>query len=180
MDEFICPNCRDEGFSFTCAVSVVRSQTVIRDLVHRLKYSRELWLSRVLGQILHVGLSDPRFEGIEFDAIVPVPLHSKRERERDYNQSALLAQHLSAASGIPLREVLLRQRYTETQTRLNRKLRRQNLRNAFLIRKNVDVTDQSLLLIDDVLTTGATLDACAAVLIEHGAASVHSLTLARG
>jgi predicted amidophosphoribosyltransferase len=87
---------------------------------------------------------------------------------------------ISRASGVPVRKFLVRRRYTGTQTRLTRGGRRQNLRNAFALRKNAAVADMNLLLVDDVLTTGSTLDACAAVLLEHGAASVRALTLARG
>jgi ComF family protein len=178
--EFECPNCRGAAFHFDCAVSVVRSRRVIRELIHRVKYNREIWIMKILGRILLRGLGDSRLSGQEFDAIVPVPLHSKRLREREFNQAALLAGQLSRATGIPMREVLVRSRYTGTQTALDRAERRQNLRNAFSLRKNVDVTDQNLLLIDDVLTTGSTLDACAAVLLEQGAESVRALTLARG
>jgi ComF family protein len=178
--EFECPNCRGAAFHFDCAVSVVRSRRVIRELIHRVKYNREIWIMKILGRILLRGLGDSRLSGQEFDAIVPVPLHSKRLREREFNQAALLAGQLSRATGIPMREVLVRSRYTETQTALDRAERRQNLRNAFSLRKNVDVTDQNLLLIDDVLTTGSTLDSCAAVLLEQGAESVRALTLARG
>jgi ComF family protein len=178
--EFECPNCRGTAFHFDCAVSVVRSRRVIRELIHRVKYNREIWIMKILGRILLQGLADSRLSGQEFDAIVPVPLHSKRLREREFNQAALLAGQLSRAAGTPMREVLVRSRYTGTQTTLDRVERRQNLRNAFSLRKNVDVTDQNLLLIDDVLTTGSTLDACAAVLLEQGAESVRALTLARG
>jgi ComF family protein len=144
------------------------------------KYSREIWITKTLGRILAKGLADSRFSGQQFDALVPVPLHSKRLREREFNQAAVLAAHLSKSSGIPVRDVLRRHRYTGTQTALDRAERRQNLRNAFSLRKNTQVTDQNLLLIDDVLTTGSTLDACAAVLLEQGAESVRALTLARG
>ena len=178
--EFECPNCRGAAFHFDCAVSVVRSRRVIRELIHRVKYNREIWIMKILGRILLQGLADSRLSGQEFDAIVPVPLHSKRLREREFNQAALLAGQLSRATGTPMREVLVRSRYTGTQTALDRAERRQNLRNAFSLRKNDDVTDQNLLLIDDVLTTGSTLDACAAVLLEQGAESVRALTLARG
>lgn len=178
--EFDCPNCRGAAFHFECAVSVLRSRRVIRDLIHRVKYNREFWITRCLGKFLTAGLDDPRLSGQTFDGIVPVPLHPKRLREREFNQAALLARHLSQNSGIPLRNVLLRNRYTNTQTALDRRERRQNLRNAFSARKNTNVTDQNLLLIDDVLTTGSTLDACAAVLLEMGAESVRALTLARG
>ncbi|MFZ9920256.1 MAG: ComF family protein [Terrimicrobiaceae bacterium] len=178
--EFTCPNCRGEEFSFLCAVTVARSQRTMREVLHRLKYNREMWLARVLAEIQAEGFKDSRFEGVAFDALIPVPLHPRRLRERQFNQAAILAEHLSRSSKIPVRDLLNRTRYTGTQTRLNRKARRQNLRDAFSLRQNADVTDLDLLLVDDVLTTGSTLDACAAILLENGARSVRALTVARG
>jgi ComF family protein len=178
--DFICPNCRGEEFSFVCAVTVARSHRAVRDAIHRLKYNREMWLARVLAEIQREGFADPRLAGIKFDALVPVPLHARRLRERQFNQAAILAEHLSKSSKIPIREVLRRTRYTGTQTRLTRKARRQNLRDAFSLRQDADVTNLDLLLVDDVLTTGSTLDACAAILLENGARSVRALTVARG
>jgi ComF family protein len=180
MGDFDCPNCCHAAFHFECAVSVVRSRRVVRELIHRLKYGREIWLARVLGSILREGLKDPRLDGYEPDAIVPVPLHPRRLREREFNQAAVLAGHLSAAAGLPVQDSLVRHRYTGTQTALDREGRRQNLRNAFSLRKNAVVLDKNLLLVDDVLTTGSTLDACAAVLLEQGAKSIRALTVARG
>ena len=178
--KFVCPNCRDAGFSFQYAVAVVRSHRTIRDLVHRLKYGREMWLARVLARIQREGFDDPRLADGAFDALVPVPLHPRKLRERQFNQAAVLAEHLSEFTGIPVVECLSRARYTGTQTRLTRKGRRQNLRNAFSLLKNADVTGMDLLLVDDVLTTGSTLDACASILLEGGARSVRALTVARG
>lgn len=175
-----CPNCRGAAFHFESAVCVVRSRAAIRDLVHRLKYGREIWLGRILGKILAQGLADPRLEDFGVDALVPVPLHPRRQRERGFNQSAVLAAELSRHCGAQVLDALARRRYTGTQTRLTRGARRQNLRNAFAPRKNAAVSDMNILLVDDVLTTGATLDACAAVLLENGAASVRAITLARG
>lgn len=178
--EFVCPNCRGEEFSFICAVTVARSHRTVRDVLHRLKYNREMWLARVLAEIQREGFEDPRLAGMEFDALVPVPLHPRRLRERQFNQAALLAEHLARSSQIPVCEFLRRTRFTGSQTRLNRKARRQNLRDAFSLRQDADVTNLNLLLVDDVLTTGSTLDACAAILIESGARSVRALTVARG
>jgi ComF family protein len=177
---FACPNCHGDQFSFDCAVAVVRSRGIVRDMVHRLKYGREMWLARVLATWMYDGLSDPRLRGWRPDALVPVPLHRRRLREREFNQSELLAGHLSKLCGIPVAALLERTRDTGTQTRLDRKHRRQNLRDAFVLRKNADVTDRNLLLVDDVLTTGSTLDACASVLVGSGARSVRALTAARG
>ena len=126
------------------------------------------------------GLGDQRLAGCAFDCLIPVPLHPRRQREREFNQAAVLAQALSKRVDVPIHEALLRRRYTTTQTALDRKGRRQNLRDAFVLRKNVSVTDQDILLVDDVLTTGSTLDACAEVLLDAGASSVRALTVARG
>jgi competence protein ComFC len=177
---FICPNCHGDGFHFECAIAVVRSSGVVREMIHRLKYGKELWLGRILAGWMREGLDDPRLEGWVPDALVPVPLHPRRLREREFNQAELLSQELSQVSGIRVFSALARCRYTTTQTRLDRKGRRQNLRDAFIPGKNTDVTNLNLLLVDDVLTTGSTLDACAAALLEAGARSVRALTAARG
>ena len=177
---FVCPNCRGEAFYFDCAVAVLRSTGVVREMIHRLKYGKELWLGRILAGWMREGLADPRLAGWTPDALVPVPLHPKRLREREFNQAEILCQELSRTTGIRVFSPLLRQRYTTTQTQLDRRGRRQNLRDAFVPGKNRDVTNMNLLLVDDVLTTGSTLDACAAVLLEAGARSVRALTAARG
>jgi ComF family protein len=177
---FTCPNCQGEEFSFECAVAVVRSRGVVREMIHRLKYGREMWLARTLASWMHEGLSDPRLRSWNAEALVPVPLHPRRLREREFNQSELLAGALSRLCKIPVVFPLARCRYTTTQTKLDRKHRRQNLRDAFVLRNNADVTNRNLLLVDDVLTTGSTLDACASVLLESGARSVRALTAARG
>ena len=177
---FTCPNCHGEAFHFDCAVAVVRSRGVVREMVHRLKYGKELWLGRILAGWMREGLDDPRLEGWVPDALVPVPLHPRRLREREFNQAELLSQELSQVSGIRTLPALARCRYTTTQTQLDREGRRQNLRDAFIPGKNTDVTNLNLLLVDDVLTTGSTLDACAAALLEAGARSVRALTAARG
>ena len=177
---FTCPNCQGDTFHFDCAIAVVRSSGVVREMVHRLKYGKELWLGRILAAWMREGLDDPRLHGWKPDALVPVPLHPRRLREREFNQAEILCQELSRTSGIRVISPLARCRYTTTQTELDRKGRRQNLRDAFIPGKNGDVTNMNLLLVDDVLTTGSTLDACAAALLEAGARSVRAITAARG
>ena len=180
MDQFVCVNCRGRAFHFECAVAVMQSRGVLRELIHRLKYGGELWLAQPLGDFLELGLSDERLEDEEFDAIVPVPLHSLRQREREFNQSEILCQELAGRKGLPVLDVLKRVRYTVTQTHFDRRRRMQNLQDAFTMRQNADVQGKHLLLVDDVLTTGSTLDECARVLLEAGAESVRALTVARG
>jgi ComF family protein len=111
--------------------------------------------------------------------IVPVPLHTDRQRERGYNQSALLAQGLGWRWGVPVvEEALLRTRSTRAQVGLSGEERRENVRGAFA-GPTTALRDQRVLLVDDVCTTGATLEECAHALREAGAATVWALTLTR-
>ena len=102
-----------------------------------------------------------------------------RQRERGFNQAELLATELRRASGLAVRNVLQRTRYTATQTQFDRSERMENLRGAFRLRRGSNVQDFRMLLVDDVLTTGSTLSECASVLREAGARSVHAATVAR-
>jgi ComF family protein len=114
-----------------------------------------------------------------FDVIVPVPLHPARERERGFNQAALLARSLAVRTGLPVKPVLERIRYTTTQTAFDRAERMENLHNAFRLRRRQDVQGLRVLLVDDVLTTGSTLSECARVLKQARASSVYAATAAR-
>ena len=176
---FLCPNCRDRHFRFTCAVARYRSRGAVRELIHRFKYNGKVHVQNVLIDWLAETLGDPRLQAPPCDRVVPVPLHSTRERERGFNQARLLAEGLAQRSGIPLADCIKRTRYTTTQTIFDREARRENLRGAFQMRQSADVRNLHLLLIDDVLTTGSTVDECARVLMDAGAASVRVATVAR-
>jgi competence protein ComFC len=176
---FVCPNCRDQAFHFSCAVSAYRSTGVVRELIHRLKYGRELWLAGILAGWLAEGMDDPRFKDRDFDLLMPVPLHPLRKRDREFNQAEIFSKSLAKSYRIAHCDALERTRRTGTQTALDRRQRMQNLRDAFRLRKNTDVTDKTVLLVDDIFTTGSTLDACSRVLLQAGAKSVRALTVAR-
>lgn len=180
LDAFQCPNCRGHALHLGFAVSVMRSEGLVRDLIHRFKYGREFHLRRPLGDWLTEALDDPRFAGIGNPRLACVPLHPARRRERRFNQSEALMEWVSRRTGIPACRPLVRRRHTVTQTHFDRRQRMRNLRAAFALRHNACVKDQSFLLVDDVLTTGSTLDECARVLLEGGARSVHAITVARG
>ena len=115
--------------------------------------------------------------------LVPVALHTSRARARGFNQSALLARELGALFQLPAHDLLRRTRRTPPQVGLNLKDRRKNVRQAFEINRNLwrkhDLDGARILLIDDVFTTGATLDECARVLTKAGASAVGALTIAR-
>jgi competence protein ComFC len=176
---FVCPNCRGRSFHFVCAIAVMPSRGPVRDLVHRLKYHGASWAARPLAELALTGFDDPRLPGPP-DALVPVPLHPLRRRERGYNQAALLARELAARTRLPVLDILRRVRPTTTQTHFNRRLRMRNLRGAFRLRRGADVRDRCLLLVDDVLTTGSTMDECARVLAKAGAGPTRALAVARG
>jgi competence protein ComFC len=177
--EFVCSDCRERDFQFTCAVSRYRAEGIVRDFVHRFKYERHFYLRHQLAAWLAHGLEDERLREPAPQLLVPVPLHPARQREREFNQAEVLAKLVSARSGIPAILALKRTRYTTTQTRLERSERMQNLRGAFCLRKGSAVGGSHLVLIDDVFTTGSTAEECARVLRKAGAASVRVLTVAR-
>lgn len=175
---FTCAECRGRDFAFDCAVSCYRSRAIVRDLILRFKYHHCHYLRRPLAGWLAQTLEDPRIRRQPADALVPVPLHPRRERERGFNQAAALAKLLARSCGLPVWPALRRVRWTETQTRFERSERLENLRGAFVVRRAV--RDKHLLLVDDVFTTGSTVDECARTLRTAGAASVRVVTVARG
>ena len=181
-----CGNCRDRSFAFDCAVSAVRHDGPVRELIVRFKYRGERYLRRALVGWLAEALLDPRISGRPADALVPVPLHPRRRRERGYNQTEECCRLLGRRADLPVWPVLRRARYTGTQTQLSREERAKNLSGAFGLvngwraqrwRRRIEGAD--LLLVDDVFTSGATVDACARTLLAAGAASVRVITIAR-
>jgi ComF family protein len=114
--------------------------------------------------------------------LVPVPLHSTKERERGFNQSLMIAKSLNEATAAKgLQKLLVRTIYTQTQTQLSRVARLQNVKNAFALASDaVVIPNQTYILIDDVFTTGSTLNSCAAVLLKAGATQIKVATLGHG
>ena len=178
--KFTCSNCADRDVHFQCAVAAYRSHGVIRDFIHDFKYNGQRHLRHPLADWLAKSLEDPRISSHPFDALVPVPLHHIRFREREFNQAAELATLVSQRCGVPVWHSLKRTRYTSTQTKLDRAERMENLRGAFRVRHTARVKDRHLVLVDDVFTTGSTVEECTRVLLHAGAASVRVITVARG
>jgi ComF family protein len=159
----------------------------MRHIVHLYKYRQCPQLARPFGIILWRALRS-YWQPDQFDLVVPVPLHWRRLRRRGYNQSALPLRYWpELAAACPNRherfrimpELMVRHRATKPQIGLNADARRANMRDAFRVRHPSLVKAKHLLVVDDVLTTGATADACARALKRAGAASVRVLTLAR-
>jgi ComF family protein len=176
---FACANCAHRTIYFDAAVSAYRGHGIVRQIIHEFKYGRQIHLRHLVARWLNSALNDERLRESHFDVIMPVPLHPARQRERGFNQASLLAELLSAQTSIPVKPLLERTRYTTTQTALDRSERMENLHNAFRLRKNADVRGLRVLLVDDVLTTGSTLNECARILKRASAFSVHAATAAR-
>jgi len=160
---------------FDAAYSYGGYEGPLRDLVHLFKYRRVRSLEKPLGRM--VALALPREEQV--DLIIPVPMHWWRKWNRGFNQAELLARVVARRTGIPAARVLKRGRRTPAQAGLSLAQRRDNLTGAFRVPVRKRVEGRRVLLVDDVLTTGATASACAAALKRAGARSVVLLTLAR-
>jgi len=133
-----------------------------------------------MAELLHNCL-EAEYPGRTFDLLVPVPLHHVRRRDRGYNQSAVLAHELGRRMGCPVSFGLLKRiRPTATQTNLTAKERLSNVGGAFQHKREKRLAGRRVLLVDDIMTTGATVNICAKTLKKGGAASVHVITAARG
>ena len=149
---------------FSSARSAVIARGIVREAIHRYKYQRAMWFEPFLAGLL-IREAKPVLSGEKWDFIVPVPLHPLKQREREFNQAARLAAHLSAATKIPWKKNLLRRiKPTATQTLLTRQQRTANMRGAFAVHPGTRLTGKRVVLVDDVFTTGATANACARVL----------------
>lgn len=156
---------------------VAEDGQVVPSMIRRHKYGRDQSLSRALAQCL--GESLP-LDGNDYDLVLPVPLHRRRLRWRGFNQAALLGRAVARRMGRPLDVVTLtRVHDTPPQTSQDSSQRRQNVRGAFAVKRPERISNRRLLLVDDVMTTGATLDECARTLLAAGAQRVDVLTLAR-
>ena len=165
--------------AYNRARAAVRFDEVSRALVHALKYGDRLDLAPTLGRWM-VNAGRPLLA--EADAVVPVPLHWRRLWARRFNQSATLARQISLASGVPVAHAALKRvKATVQQVGLSKSERALNVQGAFKVAadRQSDIQGRRVVLVDDVLTTGATVDACARALLRAGAANVDVLVFAR-
>ena len=177
---FKCSNCCDTELHFTSARSAVAAKGVTLEVIHRFKYNNALWFESFLADLL-LREAVPVLRAERWDLIAPVPLHPTKERERGFNQAARIASHLARNLELPLCEKLVRRVATSrTQTLLTKKQRAENVRRAFAAVPGATLSGERVVLVDDVLTTGATASACARVLQELGAGEVCVWTVARG
>ena len=177
--EKLCFICRRGSYHFERARSYGLYNDALSGAILLLKYESLKRLGAWFADRL-VPIVREDFGGIKFDAIVPVPLHLSRQRERGYNQAELIARPLAKRLNLKMATYLLvRTRPRPPKSILTLKERWESVRGAYETRTGAEVDKLRILLVDDVFTTGATLDACAKALREAGAASVHGVTVAR-
>jgi len=185
--DHICGECLCENIYFDHIRAAGQYDGALMTAVHALKYNQKTQLARPFGRLLFHAMNSYPEIGIP-DIIVPVPLHPAKLKDRGFNQSSLILaqwpeffrQHGHYPRDIALDGKILRRiRKTPTQTGLSRQARKENIRRAFSLVKKSPIQGKNLLLIDDVCTTGATVNECARILKSGGAACVNVLTLAR-
>ncbi|WP_342664323.1 ComF family protein [Algoriphagus terrigena] len=148
-------------------------------LLHQLKYRNKPEIGEEMGRLYGLSLALQGYQD-EWDVIVPVPLHPMKQKRRGYNQSEVFGKGLSKALNIKLENLLERKKFTETQTKKSRIQRLDNVDEVFDLRAGENIEGLRILLVDDVITTGATLCACANVLLGYGAKHVDLATIAAG
>lgn len=179
--DFLCGECREKKRYFTKAIAVAVYEGTLSEAIHIFKYQKK----QAMAKHLNVMITDLLLQRLfDSDIIIPVPLHKKRLNERGFNQSLLIAHYLSKRLCIPLSmDGLQRVRWTRPQIELSRHERLKNVRGAFAVLAGLKpahiIKDKRVILVDDVYTTGATVNECAKVLKKAGASEVVVFTLAR-
>lgn len=157
---------------------IFKVDTPIQKLLHKLKYKNKFRIGNFFGEEL-VGRFRNEIEKFSPDFIIPIPLHKLKKAMRGYNQSRYIAIGIGRQLGIKVNEkVLIRKKFTQTQTHLNAEERKLNIENAFVIRKASKIKGKKIIIIDDVITTGATTREAAKVLKENGAEKIMALSVA--
>lgn len=164
-------------FERVATFCVYSKQGVLQPLIHQLKYNNKKEIGVLLGKLFGKDLSNSEFVN-SIDFIVPVPLHPKKLRERGYNQAAMIAQGLSQATSIPIStENLIRVIHNPTQTKRTKTQRWENVKDIFDLRHPQLFTNKHVLLVDDIITTGSTLEACAHALLKNPNVRISVATL---
>lgn len=176
-----CPNCIDLNPQFSFAISALRDHSDTISLIHHLKLLRHPELATDLAQIAAEAFQrEPRLSEIVDPILIPIPLHGSRLRERGFNQAEAIARPLSSKLGLDCDLALKRIRATPRQATLSRKERRKNLAKAFQLRTDSEkIAGRNLILIDDVFTTGSTVNECARALQGAKPAQISVFTIMR-
>ncbi|EOC99398.1 ComF family protein [Caldisalinibacter kiritimatiensis] len=174
-----CHECIKSIHYFTKVIAPLEYTGITKDAIYKYKYGKKAYMYKALGHLMVQALQNEDIEDI--DLIVPVPLHRSKLVNRGFNQAELLGKYISNYFNIPMdSKNLIRARKTKIQNKLSKKERRKNIKGAFKTKRSKVFEEKKILLIDDIYTTGATVDECSKVLLHAGAEEIVVLVLARG
>lgn len=176
----LCPDCNVYEKSFEAAKSPFSYEGIIKECIYNFKYYNKPYFYKFFGNLLLRYMNEINYTN--FDFITSVPLHKSKMRTRGYNQSQLLAKYMSDKLSIPYADVLKRTVKTTKQSQQSKDERKKNLKGAFAIKyphTNTKIKNRSVLLVDDVYTTGSTADECSNTLLNFGVSKVYVITIAR-
>lgn len=174
-----CENCTGRNVYYRRGLTLFLYNDPVRKSIYRFKYAGRREYSKFYGEEIcrHLGREIVQFHA---QALIPVPLHKKRLRKRGFNQAELIADEVGRRLGIPVRpEIVIRQRNTEALKKMTRAERENNLKRAFKMREN-DVKLDTVIVVDDILTTGSTINEISKILREKGIKNVYFIALASG
>jgi len=171
-----CVSCYGKGLHFTTNRGKFRYDELVRDLLLDLKFNQKKQIAHSLGKLWANHMEE--FDCEQNTFLVPLPMHKKKRRERGFNQAEILTQHLSNRLNIPMENTLLRTVDTPPQSGLHPRQRIENVHGAFAVARGMNPQGKHYVIIDDIYTTGASLNECAKVLKEAGAVGVSCMTLA--
>lgn len=175
----LCHDCISKHKLFIKNMSPLIYEDYTRECIHNFKYKKRAYMYKALGSIMVKYLYENT--DIKFDLILPIPLNKKRMLERGFNQAELLSKYISKFTNVPHdAKTLLRIKNTQKQNKLKRADRINNMKNAFSIKNNNHIKNKVILLVDDIYTTGTTINECCKVLLKNGVKKVYVLTLAIG
>lgn len=175
----VCPGCIKKPLHFDRAFSVCKYEGVIKELIHKFKYESKDYVGSILSRLMVEFIREYNLPVNFIDVIIPVPLHRIRLREREFNQAEILSNYIASEFNKDvLNNCLLRHRYTKTQTELEENQRLLNVKDSFSVSRIEVIKGKNVLLVDDVLTSGATSSEAAYTLKNAGANIVFVLTLA--
>ncbi len=175
----ICSSCASSSFYFQYCFSAVRYDELTKIIFHEIKFKKRRNLLNIFHYHLHAKLKSTK-QMIDNSIVIPVPLDSKRKKEREFNQSNIIAKKVSSYYHIPYEpNLLFRIKENIPQSILSRKERINNIKGAFIVKKKNKIENKNIILVDDVFTTGSTVNECAKALKEAGANKINVFTLAR-
>jgi len=176
----VCGPCRTQKPYYTQGFALFSYEEPTKSIFHQIKYAKKPWLLKVFSEELEAFSKSPDID--RYDSVVPVPLDPKRERERGFNQALTIARMLKRranAKGLRVEQAIKKRKKTIPQTQLHRIERLVNLAGAFTVNKKCRLRGKQILLVDDVFTTGSTINECAKILKAEGADRVDFLAIAR-